>query len=167
MKPNAMTKREDSLETDLELFRDLINKSNDAIFVNDPQTGLIIFVNDKACASLGYDRQELLKMDVMDIETTFPDNFSWQAHVDQLRQRGSFILEGIHKRKDGTTIPVEANVSYVAINKSEYMVAVVRDITDRKLAEEEIAQGGAMVQQIMEQAYGRDVRLHHGRAYRE
>ena len=82
MEPNAVTKNKDEIETDLELFRDLINKSNDAIFVNDPQTGLFIFVNDKACASLGYDRQELLKMNVMDIETIFPDNFSWQTHVD-------------------------------------------------------------------------------------
>ena len=131
-----MTKNKDEIETDLELFRDLINKSNDAIFVNDPQTGLFIFVNDKACASLGYDRQELLKMNVMDIETIFPDNFSWQTHVDELRQRVSHMLEGIHKRKNGTTFPVEANVSYVVLNTREYMVAVVRDITERKQAAE-------------------------------
>ena len=136
MEPNAVTKNKDEIETDLELFRDLINKSNDAIFVNDPQTGLFIFVNDKACASLGYDRQELLKMNVMDIETIFPDNFSWQTHVDELRQRVSHMLEGIHKRKNGTTFPVEANVSYVVLNTREYMVAVVRDITERKQAAE-------------------------------
>src|SRR5271169_4671023 len=103
MKPTAMTKNKDKIETDLELFRDLINKSNDAIFVNDPQTGLFIFVNDKACATLGYDRQELLKMSVMDIEITLPDNFLWQAHVNELQRRGSHIMEGIHKRKNGTT----------------------------------------------------------------
>ena len=136
MKPEAMTKNEDKIEADLELFRDLINKSNDAIFVNDPQTGLFIFVNDKACAGLGYDRQELLKMNVMDIETTFPDNVSWQTHVDELRQTGSHMLEGIHKRKNGTTFPVEINVSYVVLNTRGYMVAVVRDITERTQAAE-------------------------------
>ena len=62
-----ITKRRQA-EDELEFFRDLINKSNDAIFVNDPKTGLFIIVNDKACTSLGYDRQELLKMGVVDIE---------------------------------------------------------------------------------------------------
>ncbi len=72
-----MTDKE-KIKNELELFRDLINKSNDAIFVNDLETGLFIFVNDKACASLGYDRQELLRMGVMGIETHLPDDFSWQ-----------------------------------------------------------------------------------------
>lgn len=132
MEPSALTKNKDKFETDLELFRDLINKSNDAIFVTDPQTGLFIFVNDMACANLGYDRQELLKMKVKDIEAIFPDNFSWETHVEALRQRGSYMLEGIHKRKNGSTFPVEINVSYVVQSPREYMVAVVRDITERK-----------------------------------
>ena len=131
MKPNAMTKNKDKNNTDLELFGALINKSNDSIFVIDPQTSIFIFVNDNACASLGYDRNELLKMTFMDIETTFPDNFSWRKHVDELRQMGSHILEGIYKRKDGTTFPVEANVSY-AVLKRKFIVAIVRDITERK-----------------------------------
>ncbi len=152
MKPKAMIKNKDKIETDLELFRDLINKSNDAIFVNDPQTSLFIFVNDKACATLGYDRQELLKMGVMDIEVTFPDNFLWQAHVNELQRRGSHIMEGIHKRKNGTTFPVEINVSYVVLNTRKYMLAVVRDISERKRAEKEIAEHGALVQQIMDTA---------------
>jgi len=136
MKPNAITENKDNIETDLELFRNLINKTNDAIFVTDPQTGRFIFVNDQACAGLGYDRQELLKMNVLDIETNFPDNFSWQTHVEELRQKGSHILEGIHKRKNGATFLNEANVSYVVLNTREYMVAIVRDITERKQAEE-------------------------------
>ncbi len=134
MEPDAITKNKDKIETHLELFRDLINKTNDAIFVNDPETGGFIFVNDKACTSLGYARQDLLKMHVMDVEISFPDNFSWQKHVDELRQRGAYILEGIHKRKDGTTFPVEVSVNYVVMNTGEYGVAVVRDITERKQA---------------------------------
>jgi PAS domain S-box-containing protein len=113
-------------------------RSNDAIFVNDPQSGLFIFVNDRACAGLGYDRGELLAMDVMDIEMTFPDSYSWEIHVNEMRQKGSLMLEGMHRRKDGTTFPVEANISYVALSNNEYMVAVVRDITERKQAAEEL-----------------------------
>ena len=147
-----MTTDKNKIETDPELFTDLINKSNDAIFVIDPQTGLFIFVNDKACSGLGYERGELLKLSVTDIETTFPDNFSWQTHVNELRRRSSLMSGGIHKRKDGTLISVEVNVSYVALNTKEYMVAVARDITERKRADRDIAERGAMVQQIMETA---------------
>lgn len=133
-----MTIEKDNIETDQAIFRDLINKSNDAIFVNDPQTGRFIFVNDMACTSLGYERQELLKMGVMDIETTFPDTFLWQNHVNELRQRSSIMMDGIHKRKDGTTFPVEGNISFVVLDTKEYMVAVFRDISERKKAEEEL-----------------------------
>lgn len=136
MKPDQLIRNEDEIETDLELFRNLINKTNDAVFVNDPQTGSFIFVNDRACACLGYDCQELLNMKIMDIETNFPDIFSWQTYVDELREKGTLMLEGINKRKDGSIFPVEANVSYVELSTREYLVALVRDITERKLADE-------------------------------
>ena len=133
--PDAMAKNKDSAGIELELFRDLINRSDDAIFVADPPTGLFVFVNDKACSGLGYDRRELLGMGVRDIETCLPDDFSWQEHVNELRRKGSLMFEGLHKRKDGSTFPVEANISHVALKKKEYLVTVVRDITERKQAE--------------------------------
>jgi PAS domain S-box-containing protein len=153
MKPDAMAKNKDNIRTDPELFRDLINKSNDAIFVADPSTGLFVFVNDKACATLGYDRRELLKMGVMDIETSFPDDFLWQTHLNELRQKGSLIFEGIHKRKNGTTFPVEANISYVVQNTREYLVTVVRDITERKGAEGALQLQGEIAANISEGIY--------------
>ncbi|HXX81282.1 MAG TPA: PAS domain S-box protein, partial [Thermodesulfovibrionales bacterium] len=130
-----MKKHIDTIKNDLELFRDLIDRSNDAIFVNDPQSGRFTFVNEKACASLGYDRHELLEMGVMDIEATLPDNFSWQEHVNEVRQRRYLTFEGIQKRKDGVKFPVEVNISFVAMSTREYMVAVVRDVTERRRAE--------------------------------
>lgn len=127
-----MTNHKDHIETDPALFRALINRSNDAIFIIDLKNGVLIFVNDKACSSLGYTRQELLKLNVIDAEAVSTDNFSWHTHLDELRQSGSVILEGIHKRKDGTLFPVEVNVSYVLMNTREYAVVIVRDITELK-----------------------------------
>ena len=101
----GVTTDNDKIMTDLDILKDLINKSNDAIFVADPVSGLFVFVNNKACVSLGYDRQELLDMGVTDIEASLPDNFSWQAHVNELRQKGSLIFEGVQKQKNGTTFP--------------------------------------------------------------
>lgn len=123
-------------EDDLRLFKNLINQANDTIFVIDPVTGRFLDMNTKACNNLGYDREELLKMTVLDIDDiAIPDTFSWKVHVDKVKNEGHVFLEGRHKRKDGTTYPVEVNVKYVSFEKSAYMVAVVRDITERKNAE--------------------------------
>ncbi len=123
-------------EDRLRLFRSLIDRSNDAIFVDDPQTGRILDVNDKACTSLGYAREELLNMQVFDIEAVLPDDFSWKEHVNEVTRKGYVVMEGRHRRRDGTTFPVEVNVSYTVIGKNSYTVAVARDITERKRAEE-------------------------------
>src|SRR3990170_10781 len=115
-------------EKQLGLFKTLINQSNDAIFIDDSETGRILDVNDKACSSLGYSRHELLKMGVVDIEANIPDHFSWEAHVKEVKEQGTMVLEGRLKRRDGTTFPVEVNVRYITYGKDNYMIAVVRDI---------------------------------------
>ncbi len=119
-------------EEKLRLFRNLIDQSNDAIFVDDPETGRILDVNDKACNSLGYSREELLRMHVFDIEITLPDHFSWKEHAQEIKKKGYLILEGRQRRKDGTILPVEVNVSYVSFGKNNYTLTVSRDISERK-----------------------------------
>jgi two-component system, cell cycle sensor histidine kinase and response regulator CckA len=124
-------------EDELRLFKNLINQANDAILVIDPVTGRFLDVNAKACNNLGYDREELLKMGVLDIDDiVMPDTLSWKAHVDNIKNEGHLFLEGRHRRKDGTTYPVEVNVQYISFEKSDYMVAVARDISERKKADE-------------------------------
>lgn len=125
-------------DAELRLFRSLIDRTNDAIFVVDPDTGRFLYVNEKACGSLGYSREELLQMSVTDIEAVVPDNFSWEAHVREVRTQGAMLLEGQHKCKDGLIFPVEVNVSFIGHEQADYMVAVVRDITERKRGEEQL-----------------------------
>src|SRR3972149_6135040 len=126
------------IDEELKLFKDLINQSNDAIFVVDPATSHFLDVNNKACSSLGYSLDELLNMRVTDIEAIVPDVFLWKDHVKEVKANGYMVLEGEHKRKDGTTFPVWVNVKYLTHDKKDYMVAIARDITKRKQAEKEI-----------------------------
>ncbi len=123
-------------EEKLLLFRNLIDRSNDAIFVNEIETGLILDANDKACKNLGYTREELFNMRVKDIDDVLPDNFFWKEHVKEMREKGYRVVEGRHRRKDGSTFPVEVNANIIDLGKQSYMVAVARDITERKQAEE-------------------------------
>ncbi len=120
----------------LVLFKNLLNQSQDAIFVNDPVTGRFLMVNNRACSNLGYSVDRLLTMSTMDIEAVFQDQALWDAHVDEVRNKGNVIMQGVHKRHDGTAFPVEVNVTYMTVGEKDYMVAVARDVTERKLSEQ-------------------------------
>ncbi len=97
------------------------------------------YVNDAACRSLGYTREELLAMTVHDIDPDFPAEV-WSAHWRDLRERGSFIVESRHRAKDGRVFPVELAINYMQFEGKEYNCAFARDITERKLAETELLQ---------------------------
>jgi PAS domain S-box-containing protein len=124
-------------EERLNLFRYLIDKSNDAITIVNSETGIILDANEKASSSLGYTTDELLNMHVFDFEATLPDTFSWKKHVEEVKKKGSLILEGLHRRKDGTTFPSEVNVKFIEIENKYRFVAIARDITERKQADRE------------------------------
>lgn len=115
------------------LFRALIEQSNDAIEVVDSVTLRFLDVNDKACQDLGYTREELLGMSVLDIDPTTHAS-SHAAFMEKLRAEGSVVSESIHQRKNGSTFPVEISIKYVELDNG-YFVTVARDITDRKRAE--------------------------------
>lgn len=120
----------------LQLFRTFVNQSNDALTVIDAPTGRIIDVNDIGCSRLGYTREEMLSMRIPDIDAAIGDHQIWRERYEAVRKAGSAIVEGVHRRKDGTSFPVEVNIRYIVIDKREYFVAVERDITERKRAEE-------------------------------
>jgi len=125
-------------EKKLELFRNLLDQSNDAIYIIEPETGRFLDVNGKSCSLLGYTREELLAMSVTDIEAVIPDPQAWKRHVEEVRSKGYVILEGKNIRKDKSIFPVDVNVKYIEQAGKAFMVAVVRDATERKRAEDEL-----------------------------
>jgi PAS domain S-box-containing protein len=123
----------------LTLFRALLDQSNDAIQVIEPESLRFLDVNEKACIDLGYSREALLSMSVFDIDKDIDE--SWRASVRQrIRESGFALMERVHWRKDGTSFPVEVNCRRVQLDR-EYCVAVTRDITARKQAEEGLRTG--------------------------
>jgi len=120
---------------ELLLFRKLIDQSNDAIFVIDPPTGNILDVNQKACDNLRFTRKELLNLKVKDFAIDLSTESQWQNNINELRKEGNKFTIGEHRRKDCTIYPVEVNVKYISEHNCEYIVAVARDITERKNAE--------------------------------
>jgi PAS domain S-box-containing protein len=138
-------------EKALILFRALLDRTNDGIEVVDPATGRFLDVNEKVCLAHGYTRAEYLTLGVTDVEETIPDWSSFTPQLDELRRLGSLIYEGRHRRKDGSTFPVEVNVNYVHLDR-EYLVAVVRDTSERKRAEETLRQAEEKYRSIFDNA---------------
>ncbi|MFO0752264.1 MAG: PAS domain S-box protein [Thermodesulfovibrionales bacterium] len=134
-------------DENLRLFKALVNWSNDAIYMVDPATALILDCNDKGFRVLGHTKEELLQMKVFHCRTYTPFN-SWERFVQELRTRESMIFETMCRRKDGTVFPVEVNAKYVAYQNRYYIISVVRDIADRKRAEEERARLVAALESI-------------------
>jgi PAS domain S-box-containing protein len=118
------------------LFRALIDQANDSIEVVDPETARFLDVNSTAARLHGYTREEYLKLTVFDLNPNFTPPV-WNAALAELRQKGSMILETQHKRKDGSIFSIEINVSYIRLQR-DYILAVHRDITERKRTEQQI-----------------------------
>lgn len=139
-------------ERQLKLFRTLMEHANEAIEVVDPATGRFLDANDRACRDLGYTREQFLRLTVPDITPQFtPEAF--QALMPRLREAGTLTIEDIHRRKDGTTFPVEVNVAWVTLDR-DYMISNVRDITERKRVHEQM-----MFQQSVLRETGRIAKL--------
>lgn len=113
-----------------------IERSKDAIFWLGAD-GKIMHVNNMACASLGYSREELTSMSVPDIDPNYPKEL-WAQHWKEVKERGSFVFETQHRRKDGTLFPVEVTVNYLEFQGNEYNFAYARDITERRAQDQEL-----------------------------
>jgi diguanylate cyclase (GGDEF)-like protein/PAS domain S-box-containing protein len=123
------------MEKSADLFRSMINASRDAMFIIDPDTSRILDANTEGCSSLGYSYEEILRLNITDIEITLQNTADWKIHIGQLRQKKYMLVLGERRHKQGHTFPVEMSVSYLVQDEFEYLLAIVRDITERKKSE--------------------------------
>ncbi|MFZ0539378.1 MAG: sigma 54-interacting transcriptional regulator [Candidatus Sulfotelmatobacter sp.] len=133
---------------ELKLFRTLVDQSNDAIEVVDPETLRFLDVSEKACSALGYSREEMLSLRVHDIHpATSP--LSLEKIREDLHKFGFFVLECQHQRKDGSVFPVEVSMRWVHLDR-DYIVAVARDLTERNQAAERLREYERVVEGLEE-----------------
>ena len=115
-------------------FRYLADQAADSFFVADRE-GKLVYVNRTACDSLGYTREEMLSLSLSEIAmTSSPGRL--KAQWSALTRRGSLTVDGIHRRKDGSTFPVEIRVGQVTFRGQECFFSVARDMSERERAEQ-------------------------------
>jgi len=117
-------------------FRKLFDGAADAVFVHD-QHGHITDVNQVACDSLGYSREELLRMTIHDIEVGL-DAASLSRLWQKISTGQAGLAEGKQRRRDGNIFPVEIHIAPFAAGRRPLFFAAARDISERKQAEREL-----------------------------
>jgi PAS domain S-box-containing protein len=116
----------------------LFNGITDAVYVHEvsvEKPGKFYAVNDSACRMLGYTRDEFMQMGVKDIDIAEQSEKTTSVH-EKLFRDGYALFEGCHVAKDGRRIPVEINIQLFKLQGKSMVMAVARDITERKKAEE-------------------------------
>jgi PAS domain S-box-containing protein len=99
--------------------------------------GRILHVNQEACRVLGYDRAALLGMRATDVVAAYGGE-DWAARSAELERAGSLAFETELVRRDGAKVPVELSLSRFEHEGSAYLLALARDIGERKRLERQM-----------------------------
>ena len=130
----ARIEAEEALVASERRARALFEGIEDVVFVHDTE-GRILDANPAACRRLGYSRREFLKLTTGDLDDPdFARGFTDRLKKQQERRHVAF--EGRHRTKDGRVIPVDISTSMIQLEGQDAVLAVCRDITERKALEE-------------------------------
>jgi two-component system cell cycle sensor histidine kinase/response regulator CckA len=135
------------VEEQLRLTQFGIDHAQIGVFQVDDE-GDMFYANEYVCKSLGYTAEEFLALKVWDVDPGL-DEEVWQAHKKRRPTLGTSLRETTHRRKDGTELPVEVVINFVDFEDKRISFSFVKDITERKQAEEERE---LLLQQIRGQA---------------
>jgi|SRR5579864_2150893 len=118
----------------------IFDTANDAVFVHDVATGAILAVNQKMVEMYGYSRDEAMRLAVEDLSAGIAPHT--QARAFELMQRAIAgtpqLFEWSAKHRSGRLFWVEVNLKHVVIGGRHRLLAIVRDISERKRSEQQI-----------------------------
>ncbi|HEX7492418.1 MAG TPA: PAS domain S-box protein [Candidatus Limnocylindrales bacterium] len=120
-----------------ERFRTLFEYAGDAIFITDLE-GQLLDANQTACEQLGYSKEELVGLSVADIGPPLLGPVVGEP-MSAVQELGSSTFETLHRRRDGTVMPVEMIATMIDLGGRPAVLGIARDITERKRAEAEKA----------------------------
>jgi len=127
-------------------FQALVEQAQDSIFVHD-LNGRFLLVNQIACDTLGYTREELLSMTVADLDRDAADRNDKNRFWSDLPA----TFEAWHRRRDGSLFPAEVRLSAINYGGQKVIHAAVRDITKRRAMEEALRHAKAELEARVEE----------------
>jgi len=127
----------------------VIARSLNEIYVFDPQSLRFTFINNGALLNIGYSIEEMKNLTACDILPEYTEESlrtSMQPLLDGMQER--LVYETKHRRKNGSAYPVEIYLQLVDTADGSVFLAIVNDITVRKLADNEIRQKNAELERF-------------------
>ncbi len=127
-------------------FRTLVNQAVDAFSLHDEE-GRFIDANQRACENLGYNREELLTMNLADVEMDLDRDRYREKYWQALAEEDPLTTEALHRSKNGDIFPVEVRMGLLELGEQRYVMALSRDISERLQVAEEKRQLENQLQQ--------------------
>lgn len=121
-------------------YRNVFEHANDAIFVHSARSGRILDVNHKVVELFGYEPEQLRRMTVADISARQPgfDHAESVRRIQSAAATGPQLFEWMVRSRDGREFPVEVNLKGIDLDGTLLILALCRDITERKVAQQQL-----------------------------
>ncbi len=129
-------------------YETILKNANDAIMLFNKE-GQIIEVNDMAITMYGYNKKELCQLKIPDF---WKDDRYHQIidNIDKINLINGYVFESKHLKKDKSEFPVEVSARQIEIEGEKYYQTIIRDITDRKIAEQNLIESKEKYKELVE-----------------
>ncbi|HQT95022.1 MAG TPA: PAS domain S-box protein [Thermoanaerobaculaceae bacterium] len=127
---------------------ELVNEANNAVFVTSAD-GTVLQANRRAEELYGYSAEELRGLTVADMRAPEARDGA-EATLQQVTDRDGVTVETVHRRRDGSTFPVEVSVRQAEVRGERFLLGIVRDITLQRAAEARIRRLNRLLRTISE-----------------
>ena len=117
--------------TDTNLYREIFERSGDAMFIVEPKSERYVDVNERACVLLGYSRSALMELGPLGVHSH--EVALWRGYVTEaLRDSSLWTAELSCRTASGHLLPVEVTAAVIEIDGKQCLILSVRDVTPRQ-----------------------------------
>jgi PAS domain S-box-containing protein len=153
---DAETRTREDREREWFRFRTLMDHAGEAIFVTDPRTEQLIDLNETAARWIGRARDDAIGRRLHELRIEFPVMPPVELELEFTETRDTrrpLYLSGAHRRRDGSTFPVEVAVATHTVGDQRYVLAVARDVKYRTEFQQQLSEARERYRSLFEQCW--------------